>query len=203
MFSSGFILASTLAEETGANEPTASPSKSDAELVAKTVELSTANKNRKLLAQLAGTWSYIAKAWPTADASPIRAKGTAIRKPIMDGRYFVANFTSKTHMPGENGKLKTFEYKAMSIEGYDNVQKKFTATWCDTVSPGIMLLTGSYDPTTKTFTYNSESELMPGVKTKVREVLRIVDDDHLNFEWYEYRDGQEVKTMEINYTRQE
>jgi hypothetical protein len=44
-------------------------------------------------------------------------------------------------------------------------------------------------------------EPMPGVKTKVREVLKIVDSDHHMLEWFEDRGGQEVKTMEINYTR--
>ena len=69
------------------------------------------------------------------------------------------------------------------------------------MSTGIMMSTGAYDSTTKTFTYNSEMEMMPGMKTKVREVLKVVDADHHNFEWYENRGGQEVKTMEINYTR--
>jgi len=66
---------------------------------------------------------------------------------------------------------------------------------------GIMLSEGDYDPATKTFTYPSEEEMMPGVKTKVREVIKITDKDHHTFEWYEDRGGQETKTMEINYTR--
>jgi hypothetical protein len=65
-----------------------------------------------------------------------------------------------------------------------------------------MLSTGTYDPATKSFTYNSEMEMMPGMKTKAREVLKVVDANHHNLEWYEDRGGQEVKTMEINYTRQ-
>jgi hypothetical protein len=43
--------------------------------------------------------------------------------------------------------------------------------------------------------------MMPGMKQKVREVIKIVDNNHHTFEWYEDRGGQEVKTMEINYTR--
>jgi hypothetical protein len=45
-------------------------------------------------------------------------------------------------------------------------------------------------------------EAVPGMKTKVREVLKIADKDHHTFEWYEDRgNGQEAKTMEISYTR--
>jgi hypothetical protein len=39
------------------------------------------------------------------------------------------------------------------------------------------------------------------MKTKAREVIKVVDKDHHIFEWYEDRGGQEVKTMEINYAR--
>jgi hypothetical protein len=60
---------------------------------------------------------------------------------------------------------------------------------------------GDYDPATKTFTYTSEIEMLPGMKTKIREVIKVVDKDHHDFEWYEDRGGQETKTMEIKYTR--
>ena len=174
---------------------------SDAEMMNKMMELSKLNENHKLLAQLAGTWNYTVKMWMAPDAPPMTSKGTAVRKPLMDGRYFLLNVTGEMKMPGADGKMKDFEFKGMSIEGYDNVQKKFVGTWSDNMGTGIMMSTGTYDPGTKTFTYNSEMEIMPGMKMKVREVLKIVDADHHNFEWYEDRGGQEVKTMEINYTR--
>jgi hypothetical protein len=53
----------------------------------------------------------------------------------------------------------------------------------------------------KTFTYRGEEEMIPGTKTKVREVIRITDNDHHVLEWYEDRGGTEVKTMEIAFTR--
>jgi hypothetical protein len=43
--------------------------------------------------------------------------------------------------------------------------------------------------------------MMPGMKTKVRELVKITDKDHHVFEWYEDRGGNEVRTMEISYTR--
>ena len=39
------------------------------------------------------------------------------------------------------------------------------------------------------------------MKTAIREVLKLTDKDHMTFEWFENRGGQDVKTMEINYTR--
>lgn len=42
---------------------------------------------------------------------------------------------------------------------------------------------------------------MTGMKTKIREVITLTDKDHHTFEFYENRGGNEVMTMEINYTR--
>ena len=50
-------------------------------------------------------------------------------------------------------------------------------------------------------TYTSETEPKPGQKTKVREVIKVIDDNHYNLDWYEEHGGHEIKTIEITYTR--
>ena len=72
----------------------------------------------------------------------------------------------------------------------------------DNMGTGLLISEGAYDPAAKTFTYSSETEMMPGMKIKVREVVKVTDKDHHIFEWYEDRGGKEEKTMEIRYTRQ-
>jgi hypothetical protein len=186
--------------------PTAAapPSAADMQrMMQQMMELNKPGENQKLLGTLAGTWTYTVTMWmnPDPKAKPTTSKGTAVRKPMMGGRYFVGDFTGKMEMPGADGKMKDMEFKGMSIEGYDNVAKKFVSTWADNMSTGIMLSTGDYDPATKTFNYTAEVEMMPGMKTKIRETVKIVDKDHHTFEWYENRGGQEIRTMEINYTR--
>lgn len=44
--------------------------------------------------------------------------------------------------------------------------------------------------------------MKPGTMVKVRQTVKIADDDSHAMEWYEIRGGKEVKTMEIAYTRQ-
>ena len=172
-------------------------------MMAQMMELAKLNENHKLLADLAGTWSYTVKMWmnPDPNAKPDESKGTAVRKSMMDGRYFVVDVTGKMEMPGADGKKKEMTFKGMGIDGYDNVKKKFVGTWMDNMGTGVMMSEGDYDPATKTFTYASEYEAIPGMKTKIREVVKVVDKNHHTFEWYENRGGQEVRTMEINYTR--
>jgi hypothetical protein len=150
------------------------------------MELSKLNENHKLLAGLDGTWSYTVKMWmnPDPNAKPQESKGTAVRKSMMDGRFIVMDVTGKMEMPGPDGKPKETTFKGMGIEGYDNVKKKFVGSWVDNMGTGIMM-----------------SEGIPGMKQKIREVMKTPDKDHMSFEWYEDHGGKEAKTMEINYTR--
>ena len=173
------------------------------EMMKQMIELSKLNENHKLLADMNGNWNYTIKFWmnPDPNAKPQESKGTAVRKSVMDGRYFVMDVSGKMQMPGEDGKMKDMQFKGMGLEGYDNVKQKFVASWIDNMGTGIQSSEGTYDPATKTLTYTSVIEMMPGMRTPVREVLKVTDKDHMMLEWYETRGGQEKKTMEINYTR--
>ncbi len=190
--------------QTDATKAAPAPSAEDMQkMMAQMMELSKLGENHKLLADLAGTWNFTVKMWmngdPTSKAD--ESKGVATRKAVMDGRFYVLDVAGKMQMPGPDGKLHDTTFKGMGLEGYDNVKKKFIGTWCDNMGTGIMMSEGDYDPATKTFTYRSEFEGLPGMKQKVREVIKITDKDHHIFEWYEDRGGSEVKTMEIAYTR--
>jgi hypothetical protein len=173
------------------------------EMMQQMMELGKMNENHKLLSSLDGNWNYTIKFWmsPDPNAKPQESKGTAIRKSIMGGRYVTMDVTGKMQMPGEDGKMKDVQFKGMGLEGYDNVKQKFVASWIDNMGTGIELSEGTYDPASKSFTFTSEIEMMPGMKTPVREVLKATDKDHMMLEWYENRGGQEKKTMEISYTR--
>lgn len=173
----------------------------DAEIMKQMMELSKTNENHKLLGTLAGTWTYTVKMWMAPNAPPLQSSGTGVRKAMMNGRYFLADYTGKIKMPGPDGKLQDMDFKGLSLEGYDNVKKKFVSTWSDNMGTGIMMSEGDYDPATKTFTFTGEYEMMPGMKINARELLKVVDANHHTLEWYEDRGGQSVKTMEINYSR--
>jgi Protein of unknown function (DUF1579) len=175
----------------------------ETDMMKQMTELSKLNENHKLLSSLDGTWDFKIKFWmnPDPNAPPQESKGTAMRKSIMGGRYAVMDVSSKMQMPDADGRMKDVQFKGMGIDGYDNVKQKFVASWIDNMTTGIEFAEGTYDPATKTLIYTSEMEAIPGMKTQVRQVLKLADKDHMNFEWYENRGGQEVKTMEIAYTR--
>jgi hypothetical protein len=192
------------ASSSSAAQPAASGGQpNQQEMMKQIMEMSKLNENHKLLSGLDGNWNYTIKFWmnPDPNAKPEESKGTAVRKSIMDGRFSIMDVTGKMEMPGPDGKKNEMTFKGHGIEGYDNVKKKFVGSWIDNMGTGIMFSEGDYDPATKTFTYTSEFEAIPGMKQQIREVLKIVDNNHMTFEWYENRGGNEVKTMEINYTR--
>jgi hypothetical protein len=186
-----------------ATSPVAAPAgqPDEAEMMKQWMELAKLNENHKMLTDSDGTWTYTVTMWMSPGAPPTKSNGTAVRKSIMGGRFVQMDVTGNMKMPGADGKMKDFEFKGHGMEGYDNVKKKFVGTWMDNMGTGIMMSEGDYDPATKTFTYTSEMEPMPGMKTKVREVLKMTDKNHMTFEWYEDQGKGENKTMEINYTR--
>ncbi len=189
---------------TAVTAQTGQPSAADMQkMMAQMMEMSKLNENHKLLSSLDGDWNYTIKFWmnPDPNAKPQESKGTAVRKSIMGGRYVTMDVSGKIQMPDEKGKMKDVMFKGMGLEGYDNVKKKFVASWIDNMGTGIEPSEGTYDPATKSFTYTAEIEAMPGMKTQVREVLKIVDNNHMSLEWYENQGGQEKKTMEISYTK--
>ena len=190
------------AATSSATTSTATTSQPDqAEMMKQMMEMGKLNENHKMLAQLNGTWSYTVKFWPAPGAPPQESKGVATRKSMMDGRFFVMDVSGKMQMPGADGKMKSMDFKGQGIEGYDNAKKKFVGTWVDNMGTGIMTSEGTYDDASKTFTFTAEYEMMPGKKEQMRETLKLTDKDHMTFEMFENRGGQEAKTMEIAYTR--
>jgi hypothetical protein len=184
--------------------PTGPPSAEDTQkMMQQMMEFSKLNENHKLLTSLDGTWTYTVKMWmnPDPSAKPQESKGVAVRKSVMEGRFVEMDVTGKMQTPGAGGKMQDMTFKGHGMEGYDNVKKKFVGTWMDNMGTGIMMAEGDYDPASKTFNYTGEFEMMPGMKQKIREVVKLTDKDHMILEWYENHGGQEAKTMEINYTR--
>jgi hypothetical protein len=188
-----------------ATSPVAAPSgqPDQAEMMKQMMEMSKLNDNHKILADTAGSWSYTVKMWmnPDPNAKPQESKGTATRKMTLDGHYLSGDYVGKMMMPGADGKMKNLTFHGMGIEGYDNAKKKFVASWIDNMGTGIETMEGTYDPATNSLTYEAEMEPFPGMKQHVRQVVKMVDKNHMNLEWYETTGGQEKKTMEINYTR--
>jgi hypothetical protein len=170
------------------------PAVDQAALLEVFAKLGAVGDNHKLLAGMAGEWTMHTKMWMDPAQPPQESSGSVSAKMIMGGRYLQAAHTST---------MMSQPFEGVSLTAYDNLTRKFVATWVDSMSTGIFYQTGSYDPATRTFTYTSEmpDPMTPGKMLPVRTTTRLVDADTYVFEWYETHDGREARTMEITYKR--
>jgi hypothetical protein len=158
------------------------------------IKASTPGPNHQMLASIAGEWNFKNRMWMNPSAPPVDSAGTATYTMLLGGRYLEGLY---------QGEMMGMPFEGRGLMGYDNVSRQFQATWADNMGTMIMLMNGVYDPSTKSITYKGEMDdlVKPGTKIKVRQVVRITSPDSHSMEWFETRDGKEVKTMEIAYSR--
>lgn len=153
-------------------------------------------KNHAELGKLSGTWNF---------QYPERSfvKGTLVRKSLYDGRFYTVEITGgKLQLPIADGKMKEDNFRSMQLEGFDNPKGQFFTTSINNhIGSDIEVQVGSYDAGKKEFTYTWTSELIRGIKTQNKRVLRIIDADHYKEEYYEQKAGKYVKSRELDYTK--
>lgn len=198
----GVMAVATLASAKEGQEPK-KPAMDTKEMMAAMEKMGALNENHRLLQFMVGTWDYHTKLWMDPSAPAQESSGVCVTKPVMGGRYYHSDLTGPFTMPGPDGKPVTRDFEGKALNGYDNMKGKFFAAWIDNMSTGILVFDGNYDAVAKTFTYGGEMAcpLTPSGKMGIREVVKIISPDQYLFEWYETRDGKEMKSMEITYTR--
>jgi hypothetical protein len=154
----------------------------------------TPGEMHKMLAKSNGTWEGDMSMWMKAGDSPMKMKGLAVLKPILNGLYQQGTHT---------GTMMGMPFTGISTTGYDNAKKMFFSTWVDNMGTGVMYLTGPYDEATKTITLTGKM-VDPGTfaEVDVKQTLTMVDDNTEIMAMYcPGPDGKVFKTMEIKSTR--
>jgi hypothetical protein len=174
----------------------------------KMLDYSRPGKNHQLLADIVGKFTFKGRHFDWVDSVTTKValeySGSVIRESFANGRYFVVNVTSDgtLEMPIQDGKMKETKFHGMDIEGYDNVKKKFIKSSIGNhLYSSIVVSEGTYDPATKTITFDSEFESIPGVKTKDHFLFIFIDKDHYKWEVYQEEKGKYRKGSEIDFVR--
>jgi len=178
-------------------KPSAVPAKMGAEQQAMMEAMQKAGAigpQHKQLQAMVGDWTYAMKFWMDPAGKPEESTGASTYRSVMDGR-----FVQHEH----KGMSMGMPFHGIGLLGYDNVTKQFQSHFFENMSTGQMLMNGSYDSATKTYTFRGDMDDMmkPGTKVKVRETVKVVDNNSQVLEWYETRGGKEAKMMEITYKR--
>lgn len=157
--------------------------------------MSEVHAEHKQLKYFEGNWSHKSTVWLDPKASPQEGSGRSRVEAIHEGRYY-----QLTHEGEFNGR----PYSSQGLIGFDNLKNEFVSLSSDSMSTGIWLAHGTYDAAKKTYTFQGEAPetTKAGASAKVRQVTRIVDENHYVFEWYETRGGKEAKTLQIEFSRQ-
>jgi len=145
------------------------------------MQAATPGPEHKMLAHLVGQWDCQTSAY-FGPGPPEQSTGTAVITPVLGGRFFREVYS---------GTMMNMPFEGLGYRGYDNVKKKFVATWADSFSTGIMASYGDYDPKTKTYTLQGESLCPLGKTMKSRDVTKIIDDDNHVVEIYFTEPGKE------------
>lgn len=155
----------------------------------------TPGEHHAKLEPLVGTFDAASSFWMAEGAPPETSTATSVVKWILGNRYLEQGF-SGTVMGGP--------FEGRGLTGYDNVQKKYVGTWCDSMGTGIMTSVGSVDAAGTTFTFDLVNwDPMTGKQAKAREVLVVEGPDKHVMTMFapDPATGKEFKTMEIVFTR--
>lgn len=145
------------------------------------------------LASMDGEWHATIRMWMDPSQPPTESKGSTVNEMIMGGLYQRSSHT---------GNMMGMPFTGESITGYDKAQKKFLATWIDNFGSSIMFMEGEYNPETNTLTLEGDMvDPATGKNIHIREIFTKTSEDSHNFVMYMIQDGNEIKNMEINYSR--
>jgi len=146
------------------------------------------------LAARVGVWKLTTRTWGDPSEEPVVSETTAVREMVLGGRCLQERVV---------GEVQGIPFESLGHLGYDNVTGRWWSTWMDTLSTAVVVTTGTRDPRAREIVLTGEYvDPLSGETRQVRSVHRWLNLDTERFEWWETRDGIEVKTMEILYQRQ-
>jgi hypothetical protein len=172
----------------------AAPSADEKAAMDAMMKAASPGKQHKQLASMAGTFDAKVKMYNAPGAPAQESTGTLENKSILGGRQLEAHY---------EGTMMGQPFTGTGMTGYDNVTKKYVSTWADTMTTGIMMMSGVAGKTPNTIMMKgSMADPMTGKNMPIQEKLTITDADHQTLEmWGPAPDGKNFKMMEIVYTR--
>lgn len=148
----------------------------------------------QVLAMDAGTWDAVVETMQAPGGPTMTSKGSEIGTVGCGGLCLVTDFNAEL-MPG-------MPFSGRGMTTYDPAKKKYVGSWTDSMSAGLLLSEGIYDPAAKTVTSWMEGPDMTGAVVKSKSVTQHTDADHRVMTMYMTGpDGKDMQTMKISYTR--
>jgi hypothetical protein len=167
-----------------------------AQMMAAWQEYAEVGPQHEALQRRVGSWDATVKFWyaPGGQADVSQAHSTV--EAIMGGRYMLERFTST--MPDGSA------FEGLGMVGFDNLQRRFVATWVDSMSSGVMTAEStSFANDFSRIEYHGEAPDPVAKNLKDQRSVEYwkTDDVRVMEAWEKGPDGADYKVMEITYTR--
>ena len=162
-----------------------------AEMMKKWQEYMTPGPAHQQLAKMVGNWN--ATITQNMGGQEAKSEGTATYDMVLGGRYLHSSM---------KGTVMGMPLEGMGLDAYDNATKEFISIWIDNMGTGVMYMKGKLDDKTNLITYwGSMVDPMTGKDQKIKSVMKQLDDDHMTMEMFTVENEQEMKNMQIEYSR--
>ena len=144
-----------------------------------------------LLKRDTGTWDCEVKVFADPTAAPAVSKGVETNFMIGD-HWLIGHF---------KGSIMGMDFQGASQTTYYEKAKKYVGNWVDSMSPFAMKTEGTWDEKTQTLTTIGTGKDPSGAEMKTK-MTTVYNKEARIFTMYQNLGGQEVKMMEIKYTKQ-
>ena len=152
-------------------------------------------REHAMLQRMEGTWDVLGKAF-MPEAEPIEVSGTMVNEMVLGGRYLESSY------------LGTFfgqKFWGRGLEGYDRNTETHYSHWYDSMSTGVMILTGSADKTGKVRTLEGDRfDAALGRTVREKAITRIKSHSTYTYEsWTDFGDGEWFRTMQLVFSKRD
>jgi len=161
------------------------------EMMAGMMALGTPNEHHAELMKSVGSWSAVTSFVMDPTQPPTESPAKMTVKPMLDGRYAMANFSMD--FAGQ-------PFEGYSIIGYDIAHEQYVSVWMDSMSTKITYMTGNKDDEGNLVMEGTSTSPMGDTPMKI--VTTFIDDDHTTDKFYDMMpDGTWFNSGTIEYTR--
>jgi hypothetical protein len=143
---------------------------------------------------LEGDWKAEVKCWMEPGGSPEVSQGTANASWKFNGRFLEEEF---------HGQMMGKPFTGLTLLGFDNTKQTFNSVWISDMQTSMFTSEGKGDNGYKIITLEGKATC-PATGRKdvpMKTVLRVISPDRHVLEMFDRSKGENVKTMEITYTR--
>ena len=152
----------------------------------------TPGPEHQLLKMDEGTWDAVIEFVPGPGAPPMTSKGTEVNTMGCGGLCLITDF---------KGEAMGTSFHGHGTVTWDVIKKKYAGSWTDSMSRGLFLSEGTWDPAAKKFTGTMEGPDMMGNLTRTRTVVEYRNGSRVMTAFAPGPDGKEMQVLKITYTK--